>query len=434
MKSTMTAFGAVLAGAALAAAPASAQPGYGAQSAPPQPQQVDPQSATQQATAPAAPENPNAIKIHPPEISRQARKEIAALETAVNENKTAEIPAALAAAQAAAKTADDRYAIAILQLKAAANAKDNAGVASAIEAMLASGSVTEEEKFPLYLTLAKTYDGLKQASRAAHYYDLALKQNPNSIDATAGLAESKVAMGQAAEGLALLQKGIAIQSASGRPSEAWLKRALSIAYKAQMPEAVELSRAWVKAYPTTEAWQNSLAIYQNLADLDDTRTLDTVRLKRAVGVLSPGDYFNFAEIALRKGQSGEAKAVLEEGFAANAISRTDPSFSQAYSLATEKTKGDRESLPATPPADATARQMLNTGDAYYGYGDYAKAAEFYRAALAKPGGDADLINLHLGMALARQGDKAGAAAALNLVGPAYSDLAQYWLLYANSQA
>ena len=77
---------------------------------------------------------------------------------------------------------------------------------------------------------------------------------------------------------------------------------------------------------------------------------------------------------------------------------------------------------------------MNTGDAYFGYGDYAKAAEFYRAALAGQGADANLVNLHLGMALARQGDKAGATAALNAVGGPQVELAKYWLLYLSTKA
>jgi hypothetical protein len=101
--------------------------------------------------------------------------------------------------------------------------------------------------------------------------------------------------------------------------------------------------------------------------------------------LSPGDYFNYADIALRKRQSRRSQAVLEEGFAANTVSRSDPSFSQLYSLRQRGTKGDRESLPAAARADSNARQTLNTGDAYFGYGDHAKAVEFYRAALTKPG-------------------------------------------------
>ena len=41
----------------------------------------------------------------------------------------------------------------------------------------------------------------------------------------------------------------------------------------------------------------------------------------------------------------------------------------------------------------------------------------------------DLANLHLGMALARSGDKAGATAALNAVTGPRADIAKYWLLY-----
>jgi len=68
-------------------------------------------------------------------------------------------------------------------------------------------------------------------------------------------------------------------------------------------------------------------------------------------------------------------------------------------------------------------------DAYYGYGDYAKAAELYRAALGKSGVDKDLANLRLGMALARSGDKAGASSSLNAVGGNQADVARLWKVY-----
>lgn len=426
MKSTMTAIGAALVSAALAAAPAYAQQNYGAQAAPQQ-------SAADQAQPPA--QNPNAIKTHTPKVSREAGKPIQELQKAVDEKNTAAIPAAAAAAQAAAKTADDRYVIAILQLKAAASAGDKAGIASSIEAMLASGSVTQDEKFPLYLNLAQTYDALKVNDRALQAYQQALQINPNSVEATAGLAEMRAAMGQPAEAVAMLEKGIQLQSAGGaRASETWYKRAVSVAYKAKLPAAMELSRKWIAAYPTSDAWQNALAIYQNLAQLDDSRTLDLLRLKRATGVLTAADYFNYGDLAVRRGYSGEAKAVLDEGFAANKANKSDPSFSKLYALASQRAKGDRESLPAAPPAGANARQTSNLGDAYFGYGDYAKAVEFYRAALGREGADASLINLHIGMALARQGDKAGATAALNAAGGPQAELAKFWLLYASTKA
>ena len=433
MKS-MTATGLALAGAALAATAAQAQPGYGAQPAPQQPATGATETAQSAQAAPAA-ESPNAIKTHMPKVSREAGKPIQALQSAVNANDAAAIAAALPAAQAAAKTADDRYVIAILQLKAAAASKDNAAIAAAIESMLASGAVLEEEKYGLYINLAKTYAGMKQDARAVQAYQQAIQLNPNSVDATAGLAEAKVAQGQAAEGLALLQKGIAVQAASGgRAPESWYKRAVAVAYKAKLPQAAEISREWVKAYPTQANWSDALAIYQNIGQLDESRSLDLLRLKRVTGTLSAGDYFTYGDVAVRKGFAGEAKAVLEEGFAANLVKRSDPSFSQLYALAAQKSQGDRESLAAAPAAGANARQTLNVGDAYYGYGDYAKAAEFYRAALTRPGADTNLINLHLGMALARQGDKAGATAALQSVGGDDAPVAKYWLLYVDTKA
>jgi hypothetical protein len=84
---------------------------------PRQPPQVPQQSADE---APAATKGPS--------VSNAARKEVLALQTAVNAKDVAAIPAALAAAQAKAKTNDDRYVIAKLQLKAAVDANDTAAM------------------------------------------------------------------------------------------------------------------------------------------------------------------------------------------------------------------------------------------------------------------------------------------------------------------
>jgi tetratricopeptide (TPR) repeat protein len=426
MKSTLTAAAVLLAGTALVATPVFAQSSYGAQAAPQQPAAP----ATEQAPA----QNPNAIKTHTPKVSREASKAIQQLQKDVNAKNTAAIAADIAAANAAAKTNDDRYVIGILQLKAAAQSKNDAGVAAAIEAMLASGSVTQDEKFPLYLNLGQTYSTLNQNARAIQAYTQALQLNPGSVDATGGLAEAKVGAGQAAEGLALLEKGIALQSANGgHAPEKWYTRALQIAYKAKLPQAMQIGREWVAAYPTSNAWTNALAVYQNLQQLDDAQTLDLLRLKRATGSLAPADYFNYGDLAVRQGYSGEAKSVLDEGFAANKIDKSNSSFSQLYALASQKSKGDRAGLAAAPVASASAETTTGTGDAWYGYGDYAKAAEFYKAALAK-GGNANRINLHLGMALARAGDKAGAAAALGKVTGPVAELAKFWMVYASSKA
>jgi cytochrome c-type biogenesis protein CcmH/NrfG len=418
MKSTITAAAVLLAGAAMMTSPAMAQrSGYGGDSA-------------RQSTD--AGENAQQNQIQP-KVSREAVKALQALQAAVQANDAASVPAKVEAANAVAKTADDKYMIGALEYKFAAAAKNDSLRSQALEQMIASG-FKGAPMAELYGDLGATYSRMKQDQRAVDAYQHALQLNPTNVDATAGLAEAKVAAGQAAEGIALLEKGIALQSAGGAHApETWYKRALQVAYKAKLPQAMEISRQWLAAYPTTETWQNALAVYQNLQPLDDAQTLDLLRLKHATKSLAPADYFNYGDLAVRQGYSGEAKAILDEGFAANLIKRSDPSFSQLYTLASQKSAGDKAGLPAAPSASAAANSLTGTGDAWLGYGDYAKAAEFYRAALAK-GGDANRNNLHLGMALAQQGDKAGAAAALAKVTGPTAELAKFWQVYANSKA
>src|SRR5204862_3620124 len=127
----------ISAGSIAFASPAAAQYGMPAPKAPPQ---VPQQSADE---APAATKGPS--------VSNAARKEILALQTAVNAKDAATIPTALAAARAKAKTKDDNYVIAKLQLKAAADANDVNAMAQGAEAVLASGYAAAPEQATLGL-------------------------------------------------------------------------------------------------------------------------------------------------------------------------------------------------------------------------------------------------------------------------------------------
>ena len=83
---------------------------------------------------------------------------------------------------------------------------------------------------------------------------------------------------------------------------------------------------------------------------------------------------------------------------------------------------------------AAAQGVAHVAVPLHSYGDYAQAAELYRAALGKAGVDKDLANLRLGMTLARSGDKAGATAALNAAGGAQAEVAKLWLTYLATKA
>jgi tetratricopeptide (TPR) repeat protein len=145
-----------------------------------------------------------------------------------------------------------------------------------------------------------------------------------------------------------------------------------------------------------------------------------------------GDYNIYATETINAQNYGEAKAVLAEGLAAGKIKASDPVIQDIQKALAGKASPTAAELASREAAAKVANAYLRVGDAYYGAGNYQKAAEMYRSALDK-GADTNLANLRLGEALARAGDKAGASAALGKVGGAQADIAKFWLIYAQRQ-
>jgi tetratricopeptide (TPR) repeat protein len=402
-------------------APAAAQM-YG--SAPPQqPQQtaVQPgQAAADQAKGPQ-------IK-----LSSKAQKAIIDLQTAVKANDAANIPAKLAAAQAVAQTKDDHYAIARLQLQAAITANNNAAAAQAIDAIAASGFLPTPQVAQLYNSIGVQFYNAKQYDLAANNFQKAVALNPQDPEAQKLLAEAYNSAGKRAEGAAALQKVIAMSAAAGRkPEEAVYKRALAMAYDAKSPNAIELGREWAAAYPTPDSWHNALAIYRNIGNPDPNSALDIMRLSRATNSMQgSGDFNIYAAETINASNYGEAKAMLAEGISSGKIKASDPVIADIQKALVGKASPTSAELATREAGAKVGSAYMRIGDAYYGAGNYAKAAEMYRQAGAK-GADANVANLRLGEALAMSGDKAGAAAALGKVTGSQSEIAKFWLVYAN---
>jgi tetratricopeptide (TPR) repeat protein len=368
--------------------------------------------------------------------SAKALKPLSELQTAVKSKDAAAIQAKLVAAQAAVSTNDDRFILAQLQLQHAADLNDTAAAMTAMDTMLTTGVLQPAELGPLLKNLSGLRFSAKQYDQAAVVIEQRLQLDPNDLDAIGLLAETRNAQGRAADAVAALQRGTQIQTAAGRkPDENWIKRTAGLAYTAKLPNAPALARQWVAAYPSPKSWKDSIAIYRNLNHPDTEGVLDLLRLANATGALTdPNDYQLYASASAQQGNYVEALAILNQGAAAKHIDLSSANFRDMVAGLKAKpqaTEADLDEAAKTAPPAAT---LIRIGDRYYGLGNYAKATETYRAALAKPGANADVANLHIGMALARSGDKAGAAAALNKVGGSQSEIAKYWLLYTQTGA
>ena len=390
------------------------------------------------AAPPAAPAATTAPTMCVSGISKEARKALFDLQTSVVA-KDANYDVKLAAAQKAAKSADDKCFIGMMQQKAAADRKDLNGVKAAFEAQLASGAVPATIMADNFESLGKLQYQENSFDAASASFERALQLSPNDASATIMLGETRVKQSRVGEAIPLYKKAIATELAAGRkPSEDWYKRAVAVAYNAKSAVAPSLARDWATAYPTSKNWREAIRIYSGSSNLDEASLIDLYRLARLnKALIGDSDYGRYASVALSRGYAGEAKGVLEEGYAANAIDRSQATLKSIYTSASAKSVGDRAGLDAQAKialAGAASKPAMSIGEAYFGYGDYAKAADMFRAAKDKTGADTGLASLRLGMALAASGDKAGAKAALSAVpnGPR-GEIARYWLAYLVSR-
>lgn len=338
------------------------------------------------------------------------------------------------------KNADDSYMINALRLNSGVATNDNALIERAIEGALASGQVAPEDEQKFIRNLGALAMQRNDYAKALTHFENLLQTNPNDTELMTQIAELQRRQKQPEKAVQTMQQAIRVQEAAGQKApEDWYRRVLAIAYDAKLPaQSNQASLALLAAYPNSTNWRDSLLIFKEGGQFDDQMNLDILRLTRANGALTgERDYIEYAETASARGFPGEAKAVLDEGIAKGALEASRPVVKELSAVVTPKVASDKAALPGLEKearAAKTGRPALATGDALLGYGQFAKAAEMYRVALAKGGADADTLNLRLGFALAQSGDKAGAEAAFKNVAGQRKALAEYYLTWLGNLA
>ena len=370
-------------------------------------------------------------------LTPKAQKAIIDLQTAVKAKNGAAIPGLLAAAQAVAKTQDDRYAIGSLQLQAAIDSNDTAGLVTAADVIAANGA-TAAETAKIYQFAAQRFGAAKQYAPASAAVDKLLAIDPNNSEAMLLKSEMLFQQKRVPDSLAALGQAIDRKKASGAVPESWYQARVARAYDAKLPAVYGYSRSWVAAYPSPQHWRDTINIYRNQSGLDRVALIDMLRLSRATKALAgEADYTGWAQSLINRGYPAEGLALLQEGAASGSINLSSAGVAPLVTSAKTKAPGERGVLAAagkTALTAATAKPAMLAADGSLDAGDYAQAATLYRAALGKPGVDRDLANLRLGEALAQSGDKAGATAALQAVGGTQTEIAQYWLTYLATRA
>jgi hypothetical protein len=384
-----------------------------------------------------------------PKLGKEFRAAAAGLQKAIQAKDFATAGTLVPAAEAAAQTPDEKFVLGQFKLQIASGANDSAAQSRAVDEMLATGTGPADLRPQLLFYQGQfayknnNFPGAIQALTAAQQAGYSPKDanGQPTQDVNLLLAEAHFRTNQVPQGLAAVERAIQAEKTAGKkPPAEWYGRAASMAYKAKLtPEVSKWTRLQVADYPTPENWRSAIVIFGDASRFDDQTQLDLMRLQRSAGALSgERDYYEYALLADKVGLPGEAKAVVDEGRAKGAYNASSKAINEIGTVAAGKVTADRASLAAGERSAASAangRVALGTGDAYFGYGDYAKAAAMYRLALQKGGVDANTANLRLGMALAKAGQAAEAKQAFATVtsGPR-AEIAQFWTMWLDQGA
>lgn len=385
-------------------------------------------------------------------LSDEFRKAAAPAQTALAAGDLATAETNVTAAEAAAKTDDERYIAAELRLQllskqnantandAASVARSDASYKAPLDSLLTNPKTPADQRGKLANARGQIAFNEKNYADAVKYYTMAQQAGYSDPDMSLGLAKAKVQSGDIPGGIAVIDTVVKADEAKGQKApEDLYKYAVANLYKTNdRATTLDWVKRWLAAYPSNENWRNAIIVFgfqgPTAARMGKPEKLDLYRLMSATGAIADrGDYLEYAQYANDLGLPDEAKSVIAKGKAAGKIPASDADAAAIGKTAANgiASEGSLASLATKAASSAKGDLAQQTADAYLGQGNYAKAIELYKLALQKGPANADQANMHLGIAQAMSGDKASAQTSFAAVQnePA-KDIASLWQAYA----
>ncbi|TRD12594.1 hypothetical protein FGU71_12450 [Erythrobacter insulae] len=345
-----------------------------------------------------------------------------------------------------ANTQDEKIVAGGLVYNAAITLQDPLMQLQGMELMLASGKVPAEQVARYNFIAYQLANGAQDYTKARTYLLQAIANNfqTEAIDADAmkvAVAQTYFASNDFRGGLSYLKGEIEARQAQGQAvDEEWYRIGLSAAYKNEIvPEVYDFTNLWIRAYPSTTNWRDAVNLTRNLNTYDDNQLLDLLRLSRKAGALNEkNDYILYVESADPRRLPKEVKDLIEDAYSKDAISRDDMYIADSLQTANGRIASDRSDLPAlerdAAAGNAGLRTVVAAANAFYSYGQYDKAARFYKKAIGMPGVDADEALTRLGMAEVGMGQYGSAQETLAQVNGVRAPIAKLWQAFAAEKA
>ena len=355
-------------------------------------------------------------------------------------------PAKLAAAEAAAKTSQDKLAVGQFAVQIGGYLDDTPMRSRGVKAMIDSGML-EADKIPTFnFYLGNFAYASKDFQGAIDPLTKAVQGNVSEDAAAEMLADAYNEVKRPAEGLAALKLAVdARKAAGGAVPEAWFRRANVIAYKNKLgPQAIEWSTMMVEAQPTALNWLGAGQLTREFGSFGKEESLDLGRLFLRSGALDnekqyvTREFIEYVQAADPRRLPGETAKVIELGLSKGALDANDVFVSDSLTQAKGRITADKASLVGLEKdarAAADGKLAVATADAYLSYDNPAKAEELYQLGLTKGGAiDKDRALTRLGIAQFDQDKYDAAKASFAQVTGVRAPLAKLWSVLAADKA
>ncbi|MEJ7808376.1 MAG: tetratricopeptide repeat protein [Telluria sp.] len=360
--------------------------------------------------------------------------------------KFPEVQANITAAEAFPNvTPYESYVINRMKLSLAATSGNDAMAMAALEPVINSGRLDPSEKANFIEALANYNYNAKNFPKAIEWLKVYQKESPTPDKVRPALARAYLVTNDFAGAKAELEKVIAAADKAGtKPSQDDLRLMAGAASKLKDTAlyTATLERL-VTLYPSNEFWTDVLRRMTNKSTFNDRLRLDGYRLQMSAAKEMEGEeYLDMAERAMMTGFFGEAKQVIDAGFAAGKLG-TGKDASKHKQLQDKAAKGaadDAKTIDAGEAGAAKAKTgtpLVNLGYAYVTLGQFDKGIDLMKQGIAKGGlKNPEDAKLRLGVAHAKAGKKDEALKIFETVKgtDGTGDLARYWTMHVNAPA
>jgi lipopolysaccharide biosynthesis regulator YciM len=339
------------------------------------------------------------------------------------------------------KTAYEEYKINEIVAYIAVNLQDAATATKAWEATLDSGELSPAEMKQRLDQLTKVYYGAKNYPKAIQFGTRYAKEVGPDTEVALLVVQSYYLQQDYPKAIESAQALIRTANQGGQTvKKEWLDLLMDSQMKAgREADAQATLEQLVAKYPSPVYWNNMFILVQNQGGSSDRKSLEVYRLKMLTDSLKESEYVEMAELALSLGFPGDARTVLEKGFANKSLGtgKNSERQSRLLNLAKDNSAKDQKGLAQFEKeavAASNGEADLKLGEAYLSYGENDKAIEAIKRAIKKGGlKSADEAQLQLGIAYFNAKRSSDAIAAFKAV-PSDSKLAsvaRLWIIYAS---